>query len=139
AANLVSCIWNLPVSVALRGLCRVVPAPLKCAVLNLPFRRPRTLIGAPPSCSPQVKKNAAAQLYKGVGVRQHERTKMADTCVSLRGPARRRGVEGYGVKSAPRGGRARGPRGVGNRRLYSEDDLRRLEAYFSSKGGNENL
>jgi DNA-binding transcriptional MerR regulator len=64
---------------------------------------------------------------------------MTDTFFSIREVANRLGVKWYRVKYAHMAGLVPEPMRVGNHRLYDEVDVRRLEVYFSRKGGNENI
>lgn len=64
---------------------------------------------------------------------------MTDALFSIREIANRLGVKWYRVKYAHMAGLVPEPMRVGNHRLYTEGDLRRLELYFSRKGGNGNI
>jgi DNA-binding transcriptional MerR regulator len=64
---------------------------------------------------------------------------MTNTFIGIREVANRLGVKWYRVKYAHMAGLVPEPMRVGNHRLYDEVDVRRLELYFSRKGGNENI
>jgi DNA-binding transcriptional MerR regulator len=64
---------------------------------------------------------------------------MVDTLFSIREVANRLGVKWYRLKYAHLAGLIPEPMRVGNHRLYSIEDVRRLEVFFSTRGGNENI
>ena len=64
---------------------------------------------------------------------------MVDALFGIREVANRLGVKWYRVKYAHMAGLVPEPMRVGNHRLYDDEDVMRLELYFSRKGGNDNI
>jgi hypothetical protein len=82
--------------------------------------------------STEAKKNEAATLHKRGRMCQKEKPKMSQY-FSIRQVADRLGVAFYRVKFAHQAGHVQEPLRVGNTRFYAEDDIRRLERYFSNR------
>src|SRR5262249_22774237 len=81
------------------------------------------------------RKIEATCIHTGGRMNQKE-ADMADTFYSIRQVADRLGVRWYRLKYAHQAGHVQEPMRVGNTRFYADADIRRLEDYFSIKGGD---